>query len=183
MTILNTVEDSQLSPSMRALVEKFSSVEHYANGLRIFGQKQDVFEPIWTAYVQMLENGKLDRELKELIRAKIAANNECSPYAEKTEKRETPILLEEVSEIMKRKIEEVGSYETSTIFSRREKLAIKFAEKLGVEPESLDDQFFLALRTEFTDPEIVELGHISAVGIGFERFMSVWKPKVCEISL
>jgi len=182
MTTLNTVDNHQLNSKMIALLEKFNSVEHYANGLRIFAQKQEVFEPIWTAYVEMLEHGKLDRELKELIRAKIAENNECSPYAEKRKKIKPPILLKEITETMKGKLDEVGSYETSTIFSCREKLAIKFAEKLGVEPESLDDKFFFELRKEFTDPEIVELGHVSAVGIGFERFLAVWTPRICDIS-
>ena len=43
MTILNTVEDSQLSPSMKALIEKFSSIEHYANGIKRFLDKTSFF--------------------------------------------------------------------------------------------------------------------------------------------
>ena len=181
MTILNTVNESELSSPMKALIEKFSSAKHYANGLKIFSHKQEVFEPIWTAYMQMLETGKLDRELKQLIRAKIAQNNDCSPYSEKTGNPDFPILLEELNESTKKKLKEVSCYEISVVLSRREKLALKFAEKLGVEPESLDDHFFESLREEFSDPEIVELGHVTAVGIGFERFLSVWEPRVCEL--
>ena len=67
------------------------------------------------------------------------------------------------------------------VLTRREKLALKFAEKLGIEPEGLDDDFFTLLRQEFTDPEIVELAHIIAMGIGFERFLAVWAPRMCAL--
>ena len=79
------------------------------------------------------------------------------------------------------KIAATTSYEVSDILDRREKLALKFAEKLGIEPEGLDDEFFDLLRDEFTDPEIVELAHVIAVGIGFERFLAVWEPRVCAV--
>jgi alkylhydroperoxidase family enzyme len=79
------------------------------------------------------------------------------------------------------KILATSSYEVSNVLDRREKLALKFAEKLGIEPEGLDDEFFDLLRQEFTDPEIVELAHVIAVGIGFERFLAVWKSRACAI--
>ena len=181
MTILNPIEKKQLSPRMAQLVEKFKGDPNYANGLQIFAHKQEVFEPIWTAYLNMLENGKLDRGLKELVRIKIAQNNDCSAYAEKSALQRSPLRPEPVADLSLEKIAATGSYEVSDVFDRREKLALKFAEKLGIEPEGLDDEFFEQLRQQFTDPEIVELAHVIAVGIGFERFLAVWEPRVCAI--
>jgi len=181
MTILNPVEKEQLSPAMSELIEKFKGDPNYANGLQIFAHKQEVFEPIWTAYVNMLENGKLDRVLKELVRIKIAQNNDCSSYVEKSSLQRFPMRPESVPGLSEEKIAAIGCYEVSDSFDRREKLALKFAEKLGIEPEGLDDDYFEHLRQEFTDPEIVELAHVIAVGIGFERFLAVWEPRVCAI--
>ena len=67
------------------------------------------------------------------------------------------------------------------MLTRREKLALKFADKLGGDPQALDEQFFDLLRQEFTEPEIVELAHVIAMGVGFERFIAVWAPRVCAL--
>ncbi len=76
---------------------------------------------------------------------------------------------------------EVDHYEVSEVLTRREKLALKFADKLGSDPQALDEQFFNLLRQEFSDPEIVELAHVIAMGVGFERFIAVWAPRVCAL--
>ena len=76
---------------------------------------------------------------------------------------------------------EVDHYEVSEVLTRREKLALKFADKLGSDPQALDEQFFELLRQEFNDPEIVELAHVIAMGVGFERFIAVWAPRVCAL--
>jgi alkylhydroperoxidase family enzyme len=181
MTILNPIDKDKLSSGMAKIVDKFKRDPGYANGLQIFAHKQEVFEPIWAAYLNMLENGKLDRGLKELVRIKIAQNNDCSSYSEKSSLRRSPMRPDSVPGLSQEKILATSSYEVSDVLDRREKLALKFAEKLGIEPEGLDDEFFDLLRQEFTDPEIVELAHIIAVGIGFERFLAVWESRACAI--
>lgn len=179
MAGLNPVDDAQLTPEMSGLVEKFKSNTNYANGLKIFAHKQEVFAPIWSAYINLLENGKVERGLKELVRLKIAQNNDCAPYVVKS--RGTRASYQSGADLTAEKIAAVDHYEVSEVLTRREKLALKFAEKLGVEPEALDDDFFALLRQEFTDPEIVELAHIIAVGVGFERFIAVWEPRMCAL--
>ena len=71
------------------------------------------------------------------------------------------------------KIALVGEYRTSPLFSDRERLAIEFAEKMALEHQSIDDAFFVRLRAEFSDPEIVELGMAIGQYIGFGRFLMV----------
>ena len=181
MTAPTPLDKTKLSPAMASLVDKFEFDSNYANGLKIFAHKQEVFEPIFAAYVNMLENGKLERDLKELVRMKIAQNNDCSAYISKSSVPRLATPRPPVPQLTKQKIAAIGTYEVSECLTRREKLALKFAEKLGIEPEGLDDDFFELLRHEFNDAEIVELAHVIAVGIGFERFLAVWEPRVCAL--
>ena len=57
-------------------------------------------------------------------------------------------------------------------FSEREKLALRFAERMATDNQSLDGPFFVQLRREFTDPEIYELGLITGQFIGYGRLIA-----------
>jgi len=69
----------------------------------------------------------------------------------------------------------------SNAFSPRERLALRYAEKLAVDHHAIDDAFFDELRTAFTDPEILELGMMAGQYIGFGRLLKVLDltPKFC----
>ena len=69
------------------------------------------------------------------------------------------------------KICELDLPEERQTFSRREKLAIRFAEKMALDHRSIDDAFVAELRSEFTDAEIVELGMMIGQYIGFGRLL------------
>ena len=73
------------------------------------------------------------------------------------------------------KIAELENYDFSQTLTRREKLALKFAEKMGVEHQSVDDEFFALMRTEFTEEEIVELSIVISICIGWGRLLSVFR--------
>ena len=73
------------------------------------------------------------------------------------------------------KIKEIENYEVSKTLTRREKLALKFAEKMGIEHQSIDDKFFTLLREEFSDAEIAEMSILISVCIGWGRLLSVFK--------
>ena len=55
----------------------------------------------------------------------------------------------------------------------REKLAVRFAERMATDHHSVDDSFFELLRAEFTDPEIFELGMVTGQFIGYGRLISI----------
>ena len=75
----------------------------------------------------------------------------------------------------------VDHYEISEVFTRCEKLVLKFADKLGNDQRALDEKFFDLMHQEFSDPEIMELAHVIAMGVGFEHFIAVWAPRVCAL--
>ena len=56
-------------------------------------------------------------------------------------------------------------------FSPREKLAIRFAEKMALDHRSIDDAFVADLRASYSDAEIVELGMMIGQYIGFGRLL------------
>ena len=55
----------------------------------------------------------------------------------------------------------------------REKLAVRFAQRMAIDHQNIDDEFFAELRGEFTDPEIFELGMITGMFIGYGRLLAM----------
>ena len=55
----------------------------------------------------------------------------------------------------------------------RDKLAVRFAEKMAIDHQNADDEFFEELRREFTDPEIFELGMITGMFLGYGRLLAM----------
>jgi alkylhydroperoxidase family enzyme len=58
-------------------------------------------------------------------------------------------------------------------FTEREKLALRFAERMALAHHQLDDAFFRDLRKVYSDAEILELGMITGQFIGFGRLLAV----------
>jgi len=77
-------------------------------------------------------------------------------------------------------IAEIPNYEFSEVLSRREKLALKLAEKMGIEHQAVDDDFMNLLRREFSEAEIVELSIVISICIGWGRLLSVFKVEEAE---
>jgi len=73
------------------------------------------------------------------------------------------------------RIAEIPNYEFSEVLSRREKLALKLAEKMGIEHQAVDDDFMNLLRKEFSEAEIVELSIVISICIGWGRLLSAFK--------
>ena len=55
----------------------------------------------------------------------------------------------------------------------RDKLAVRFAERMALDHHNVDDEFFAELRQEFTDPEIFELGMITGMFLGYGRLLAM----------
>ena len=68
-------------------------------------------------------------------------------------------------------------------FSPREALALEFAEKMAIDHHNIDDRLFEQLRTEFSDPEVLELGMMIGQYIGYGRLLKVLdlEDKYCTV--
>ena len=67
----------------------------------------------------------------------------------------------------------LGDYENQPEFSAREKLALRFAERIALNHQSIDDAFFHDLRQAFSPAEVIELGMLTGVFIGYGRLLAV----------
>jgi alkylhydroperoxidase family enzyme len=64
-------------------------------------------------------------------------------------------------------------YESSSEFTPREKLALRFAEYMAINHHQIDDRFVQELRQEFNAAEIIELGIMIGLFIGYGRLLAV----------
>ena len=58
------------------------------------------------------------------------------------------------------------------VFTSREMVALRFATLLAQDHHALDDAIFRELRGHFTEPEIIELGMVTAQCLGFGRLIA-----------
>jgi len=67
----------------------------------------------------------------------------------------------------------VAEYRERDEYTVREKLAIEYAERFAVDHTGIDDELFVRLRAEFTDPEILDLTICLATFLGLGRLLRV----------
>jgi len=67
----------------------------------------------------------------------------------------------------------LANFADSPDFTRREKLALGFAERMALHHQGIDDAFFALLRREFSHAEIIELGILTGLFIGYGRLIAV----------
>jgi alkylhydroperoxidase family enzyme len=63
--------------------------------------------------------------------------------------------------------------ESSDLLSARERAAIRFAEKLAVDHQKVDDAQWAEMRSHFSEAEIIELVAHTTLFIGFGRFNEI----------
>ena len=63
--------------------------------------------------------------------------------------------------------------ESSDLLTPRERVAIRFAEKLAVDHQKVDDTLWAEMRSHFSEAEIIELVAHTTLYIGFGRFNEI----------
>lgn len=136
----------------------------------------------WYRYWKTLtEDCELPADLKELCRVKIAFEHRCGYCGTVRSARARKLGLPE------EKVQEVWDYETSPLFTPREKMALRFADHLKHDIARADsDAFYAELREHFSESEIVELGLWCAENVGagsFVRTLGIitWE-QACELN-
>jgi len=66
--------------------------------------------------------------------------------------------------------EGIERHATSDAFTDAEKMALIYAERMGSEPESIDEAFYQDLARSYSVEEIVELGLFIGFNVGFHVF-------------
>ncbi len=67
--------------------------------------------------------------------------------------------------------DQISNWRPSNLYTPRERLAIEYAEKMGLEPDALayDDEFWARMKAAYSDEGIVELSYCIACWIGLGR--------------
>jgi alkylhydroperoxidase family enzyme len=76
---------------------------------------------------------------------------------------------------------EIMSYEKSDKFTKREKIALRYADAIMYEPAQADDAMWADLHAEFTEPELVELGYWVGFTFGGQRWLKTLSAKQGEL--
>ena len=74
------------------------------------------------------------------------------------------------------------NYGKSARFTPREKLALRYADAIMYDPAQADDAMWSALRAEFTEPQLVELGYWIGFTFGGQRWLKTLKTKQGELA-
>src|SRR5919201_690679 len=69
------------------------------------------------------------------------------------------------------KLSQIGNYQTSQLFTEREKVALEYADAITCDPTSADDVLWAKLHEHFTEPELVEIGYAVGVFAGGQRWI------------
>lgn len=108
-------------------------------------------------------NGVLDFALKELVRAYIALSGDCTYCSNQGVARELNADDEQRKALL--------NYETSAVYSERQRIAFRFADAIMWDPAHAGEELWKALRGEYTEAEIVELGYWIGFTYGGQRFL------------
>ena len=73
------------------------------------------------------------------------------------------------------------SYEKSDKFTKREKIALRYADAIMYEPAQADDAMWADLHAEFTEPQLVELGYWVGFTFGGQRWLKTLSAKQGEL--
>lgn len=77
MSRIRLLEDAELSDEARARVQAVEAAGADASVLRAVGHRQDMFDRYFAFYYPAHQEGRVEADLKELVRLKIARLNDC----------------------------------------------------------------------------------------------------------
>ncbi len=77
---------------------------------------------------------------------------------------------------------ELMQYEKSSKFTEREKVALRYADAIMYDPNQADDALWAALRAEFSEPQLVELGYWVGFTFGGQRWLKTLAAKQGELA-
>jgi AhpD family alkylhydroperoxidase len=114
---------------------------------------------------ELLNGGILPVSLKEMCRVLISMMHQCG-YCSTVRSR-----VAQAEGLTEEKLMAVADFETSDLFDKREKTALRFALKFKESDDAIDsDEVFDELKRHFSEEEIIELGLLCAETDGVGKF-------------
>jgi alkylhydroperoxidase family enzyme len=132
---------------------------------RILAREPSHAKPLLRALLMSHREGAVDHKLKEIVRILLARFAGDGYFAALRSNRAKDKGLDEPTI-------DAGchDYEASPLFSAAEKCALRYAERMYSDPDSVDAAFYAELKRHFTEPQIMELGAFIAFHYGMQCF-------------
>ena len=73
-------------------------------------------------------------------------------------------------------------HEKSDKFTRREKIALRYADAIMYNPDQANDALWADLHAQFSEPELVELGYWIGFTFGGQRWLKTLSAKQGELA-
>lgn len=131
----------------------------------IFGHRPEHATATAALYDTIQRHGTLSARLKELVRLRIAFHNQCRTcmamrYSDEVTDDGLVCSLEQPAE--------------AADLTEADRAALHFADLFATAHLKIDDGAYDALRTHYTESELVELGILCAYAVGFGRLAATW---------
>jgi AhpD family alkylhydroperoxidase len=123
------------------------------------------FVSLWWA---CFDEGTVEHTTKELLRVKLADMYGCGYCGTVRSRRAIELGLTED------RIREACEHGAAGSFSARERLVLEWGERLARDPSDVDEELTQRMKNEFNDAELVELGCVAAMCIGFDSLFPTW---------
>jgi alkylhydroperoxidase family enzyme len=122
----------------------------------------EIFENIVTTFESFGQGERVDADLMELMRLKVAEMHQCAYCA--------TVRTLEVRETVKPQEDAVFGEIDEGELTQRAFLAVSLAEYLSEDPHRMTDDFFEDLQDVFSEAEIIELLLFTSLEVGLDRF-------------
>jgi len=168
MTRVRMVRPEDFSPELKQLVgaETLSSFE--LGVIRGYANCPEIAAGFAQLAASLVAGRHLPARLVELVRLRIAFSNQCRSCMAV---RYPDALDDGLSEGQVCSLERPSEANDLT---DAEKAAIKYGDLMATDHLAIDDALYDELRRHFTEYEIVELGMVCAVFVGFGRLAATW---------
>jgi AhpD family alkylhydroperoxidase len=136
--------------------------------LRILAHNEEALERFTTFWWAVFDGGTIDITLKELLRVSLADIYGCGYCGTVRSLRATEAGLTED------RIQLACMSPDDPSFSDRERLVLEWGRRLAEDPHSIDQEFSDRLKEHFTYSELIELGCLGALCVGFDSLLPTW---------
>jgi len=157
--------DSVTDPAMIAEFERcaqFGTPRPESQAIR--AHRPPIMLAFATAWKDSFHEGVCDHNIKELCRIYVSRSVKCEYCGnQRSEKSRNAGLVED-------DYRELLEFEKSPRYDERQKAALAYAEAITWDLET-DDALWERLHTQFSEPELVELGFFIALTMGQQRWL------------
>lgn len=142
--------------------------EDAPRNLRIYSHSPELARAFAAfAAVGLREDGSLSPRLQELVRLRIAFHNQCRSCM--------AIRYRPEDEVPEDLVCSLERPQESADLSADEQLAIEYADRIATDNLSADADFYERLHERFSERQLVELGAMIALCVGFGRLEATWR--------